>query len=187
MDRNQEMAEGGKTTESGGRSTEGPGEPSATSPRLIPAPGSPPHATQPSPEMALGATGHSSESFNCKCAPSQAPRCESANYDHLSYDQLREPRKQRGYHKKDAKAALRTRLGAKDSVGRRATEGAANDMDTSSSVSGKRARNMNEPLASEPTQMGINGKRPRKHAPETALAVDMSVVQENAQWRNPAL
>ena len=82
---------------------------------------------------------------------------------------------------------LRTRLGAMDSVGRRATEGAANDMDTSSSVSGKRTRNMDEPLASEPTEMGINGKRQRWHAPETALAADMSVVQEHAQWRNPAL
>ena len=76
---NEEMAEGEKPTESGGRSTEEPDEPSTASPRLRPVPDSPPHSAQPSPELVLGDTGHTSESFDRKCAPPQAPRCESTN------------------------------------------------------------------------------------------------------------
>ena len=79
-----------------------------------------------------------------------------------------------------AKAALRTRLEAMDVVERRATEGAANAMDASSSVLRKRTRNMDEHLASDPTEMGNNGQRSRGDAPEIASAADMSVAQEHA-------
>ena len=100
----------------------------------------------------------------------------------LPYDQSHAPWKRRGYHKEDAKAALRTRWGAMDAAERQATEGTSRDMDTSSSVLGKRTRHIQEPLAIESTGMGNNGKRL-----EIALVVDTSVVKEHAQWRNPDL
>ena len=65
--------------------------------------------------------------------------------------------------------------------------GAANDMDTSSSVLGKRARNTGEPLVIEPPETGKNGKRPRRDALAIALAIDMSVVLERDRGLNPAL
>ena len=94
--------------------------------------------------------------------------------------------RQRGYHKKSAKAVLKTRLEAVDAVESRLPEGATNDMDTSSSLSGKRARNTEDPLASEAPETGKNGKRPRGDALVAALAVDVSVAQAHAHWRNPA-
>ena len=64
-------------------------------------------------------------------------------------------------------------------------------METLSSVLGKRARNTgNEKGASsvtEATGTGTKGKRPRGDALAAVLAVNMSVVQEHAQWRSPAL
>ena len=174
------MVDGGKTTESGGRSTEGTGEHSMVPLRLIPALDSPPYSAQPAPELVLDDTGRNSESLDRKCAPSQVPRNESANYGHFSYEQLYELRKQRGYHKKDAKAAVKTRLEAMDAVDRGPTGGAANAMDTSSSALGKRTRHMDGPLTPEPPEMGINGKRSRGDALEIAVAADASVAQEHA-------
>ena len=86
----------------------------------------------------MGATGPTSESFECKCAPSQAPRCESPDYDHLPYDQLNELCKQRGNRKKAAKAVHTTRLEAMDSAERRQLVVTEDDMDMSSSVLGDR-------------------------------------------------
>ena len=107
-------------------------------PRLIPVPDSPPHSAKPSTEMVLDDTGHTSESFDPKCAPPQVPRCESANYDQLPYDQLHDLHKQRGYQQQAAKAVLKTRLVAVDAVGRRPPGGAEADMDTTPSVLGER-------------------------------------------------
>ena len=70
---------------------------------------------------------------------------------------------------------LRARLEAMDAVGRGATKGAANDTDTSSSVLGKRTRNVDESLAIEPTEMGNNGRRPRGDALVIAFAAEMSL------------
>ena len=87
--------------------------------RLIPVPGTPPHSAQPSPQLVIDDTGHASESFGRKCAPSQIPRCDSTNCDLNSYDQLHELRKRRGYHKKDAIAAPKARREAMDAAERR--------------------------------------------------------------------
>ena len=181
MDENLEMAEGEKPTESGGRSIEEAREPSMASPRFIPVLGSPYRSAEAYPELALDGTGHTSESFGRLYAPSQLPRCESANNDHPSYDQLHELCRRRSYHKKNAKAAPETRSVAMDAAGRRPLGGAENDMDKSSSVSGKRARTLEEPSTIETPVMGMNGKRPRGDALAAALAAGNSVVHEHAQ------
>ena len=85
----QEMVDGEKPTESGGMSSEAPTNPSMASPRLIPVPNSPTNSGQPDPPPTLEDTGNTSASFGRKCAPLQAPERESANYDHLSYNKLR--------------------------------------------------------------------------------------------------
>ena len=86
---NLEMVDGEKPTESGGPSTEETDEPVMASPKLIPAPDSPPRFSNP-PEVAPDDTGHTSESFERKCVPSEAPGRDIANYDRPSYDHLHE-------------------------------------------------------------------------------------------------
>ena len=129
---------------------------------------------------------HKCVSSSLIASVSQAPRCDSTNYDQMPYDHLRASCKRGGYHKKDAKAVLRARLAAMDAAERRVTAETERDMDTSSSVFGKRLRNTGEPLVSEPNEMGSNEGRPRGGALAIALVVDMSVVQEHAHCRNPA-
>ena len=73
-DNDQKMADGEKPTESGGQPTEETDEPSMASPRLIPVPDTPPRSAQPSPEAVLDDTGHTPDSLDRECAPSQAPR-----------------------------------------------------------------------------------------------------------------
>ena len=81
---NIEMADSDKPTDSGDPSTAEPDEPVTASPRVIPVPDSPSHSDQVPPEMLPD---------DRSCAPSQAPRCESANYDLFSSDQSHEARK----------------------------------------------------------------------------------------------
>ena len=114
-----EMAGGEKPTESGGKISEAPTEPLMASPRLIPVPNSPANSGQPDPPPALEDTGNTSASSDRKCAPSQAPERESANYGRPPYDQWHDLGKQRGYHKKDAKVVLKTRLEAMDAAARK--------------------------------------------------------------------
>ena len=130
----------------------------------------------------LDDTGHTSESFGRKCVAPQVPRFGSANYEHLSYGHSHELCKRRGYQKMDAKAVLQTRSAAMVAVERRPPGGAANDMDTSSSVLGKRSRNIEKPLAIDTPEMGEDGNCTRGDALATALPVDIPVVQEHAQW-----
>ena len=109
------------------------------------------------------------------------------NYDNLSYDRIHNLRKDRGYHKKDAKAALKTRLEAMDAVERRVIIENENAMETSSSVLGKRDRSMEESSAAAPTPQQVEGKRPRGEAPAITMEVDLAVVQAHAQWWSPDL
>ena len=65
--------------------------------------------------------------------------------------------------------------------------GAENDKSTSSSVLGKRPRDLEESPPLETPAMGTNGNRPRGDAIAAALGVANSVAQEHAQWWNPAM
>ena len=133
----QEVVDGKKTHPKRGKPPGVTTEPSMVSPRLIPVPGSPTNSGRPDPPPTLEDTGNSSASFGRKCASSQTPECEIVNHDHLSYDQLRNPCKLRGYNKKDAKVALNTRLEAMDAVARQPLTSNEKDMGTSPSVLGK--------------------------------------------------
>ena len=118
------------TTESGGQSSDTSAEPALASPRLIPIPESPKNSEDPSFPPALEDSGQPSNSFDKQRAPSQALECVRGNYDNLSYYQIHNLCKDRGYHKKDAKAALKTRLEAMDAVERRLIIQNGNAMDT---------------------------------------------------------
>ena len=102
------MADGDKPAHSGDQYTAEPDGPVMASPRLIPAPDSLPHSARH--HLAWDPLRLTSESCNRNCAPSQAPRYESVNYENPPYDQLRQLWKQRGYRRKDAEAALKSRL-----------------------------------------------------------------------------
>ena len=181
------MGDGEKPTGSGGKSTEVPAEPSTGSPRLIPVPNSSTNCAHPDPPPDSEDSGNTSGSFNRRCAPSQAPEYEGANYDRRCYSQMRDLCKRRGRHKKKAKAALETRLEAMDSVARQPLTSNENDMDTSSSVLRKRGRSMAQSSNIGNSTMGVEGKRSLGDAPATAMAAEMAVVQAHAQWSSPAL
>ena len=105
-----------------------------------------------------------------------------SQYDHLSYDELHGLCKARGYRRKDAKTALKTRLEAMDTVERNFSQEQTDKMYTSCSVLGKRERAPPDPLVSTlPTQSGA-GKRSRGDAQASNIAVDLAVVREHAQW-----
>ena len=60
-------------------------------------------------------------------------------------------------------------------------------MERSPYMTGKRPRDLEETPAPETPAVGTQGKRPRGDAIATALAADMLVVHEHAQWWNPAM
>ena len=95
---NAEMAAGAKPTDNGYQPTAEPGETAMASPRLIPDPDSPVHSATGPPTTLWNDSGQTLAPFNRNCAPSRAPPYGSAECDHLSYDQPREPCKQRRYH-----------------------------------------------------------------------------------------
>ena len=66
---------------SGGISTDVTLEPSMASPRLIPAPESPPLSVQLPPESTVEDAEQPSASFDRNCAPSQAPVSDPTNHD----------------------------------------------------------------------------------------------------------
>ena len=100
---------------------------------------------------------------------------------------MREPRKQRGYHWKGARAVRKTRLATLEAVEPRPPGGAENYMDTSSCMLGTRPRDLDETPAIETPAMGTQGALLRGDALATALAADKSVVHEHAQWCDPAM
>ena len=126
-------------------------------------------------------------SIDKRRAPSQAPEGARGNFENLSYDQIHNLCKERGYHKKDAEAVSKTRLEATDAVERRLITQNENTMDTSSSVFGKRDRFMVELSAVEPTQQQVEGKRSRGNVPAITTEVDLAAVQTHAQWWLPDL
>ena len=131
-----DLVDGEHETGSGGISTDLTRGPSMGPPRLIPVPQSPQLSAQLLPEPAVGKKEPASSSFDRNCASSQDPVADIANYDRLSYSQLREICRQRGYHKQDTEAALRPRLVAMDAASKKTADGGSNDMDTSTTVLG---------------------------------------------------
>ena len=102
---------------------------------------------------------------------------EGSQYDHLTYDELRNLCKSRGYCKKDAKTVLKTRVEAMDTSARNSSQLQTDNMDTSYSVLGKRERSRSvSHILDTPTQLGV-GKRARGDATAIALAV-----KEHAHW-----
>ena len=73
---------------SGGPSTDLARESSAASPRLIPAPNSPPRSIQLPPAPPAGEHGAVPASSDRNCALSGAPTLNTANYDQLPYGQF---------------------------------------------------------------------------------------------------
>ena len=138
------------------------------SPRSIPVPDSPLHSAQTPAEPALGDAGKTSAFFGRNCILSQSTVRGNANYDQLSYGQLHELCKQRGYHKKDDKAVRRTRLEAMAAAANKAKGGSSNDMDTSTSVLDKRARNLGDPTDIGTSVDGDTEKRARGGVRERA-------------------
>ena len=95
-----------------------------------------------------------SASFDRNGAPSRAPIGDNVNFDQLAYGQLNELCKQRGFHKKDAKAAPEALLEAMGAAGKKTTGGSSNDMDTSMTALGKRSRNEEGAMETEPRVEG---------------------------------
>ena len=164
----------GQESGSGGGPTDETREPPMASPRLIPVPDSPHLSIQLPPDSVVEDTGKTSASFDRDCAPSQAPVSDNANYAQLPYDELHELWKQRGYHKRDTKVVLRTRLEAMDAAAKRSAAGSSNDTDTPMTVLGKRPRATGGTMGMG-TEVGGNNseKRPRGAALEIALSVDL--------------
>ena len=157
---------------SGVKSTDFARELSVVSPRLNPIPDSPPLSARLPPDPEVEDKGPASSSFDRNCAPSRAPATENSNYDQLSLGQLHELRKKRGYYKEDAKAALRSRLAAMDAASKKLADGSSNEMDISTTVLGKRTRQMEDTMDTSTAVGGYTAKRPRSEALEIALVVD---------------
>ena len=74
-------------------------------------------------------------SFDMNCV-----RQEGRHLDNLMYDMLRQLRCERGYARKDSKAALKTRLSAMDATGRKRARGMADAMEACGDVADARGR-----------------------------------------------
>ena len=82
---------------------------------------------------------------------------------------------------------LKTRSEALDAVARQSLKLDENDMDTPSSVLGKRDRSMAEPSNIESSTQFVEEKRSREDTPATTLAAHLAVVHAHAQWWSPDL
>ena len=134
---NVEMVDGDTPADSGDQSTTETEEAV-----MIPAPDSPLHSAGEPPATLSNDSGHTSEAISRNFAPFQAPQYEGANYDNPPYGLLHELCGQRGYHRKDTKAALKTRVETLEAVEPLPPGGAVTDMGTSSSILGPRPRDL---------------------------------------------
>ena len=95
-----------------GNSTLSTGTPergSGPRPEMIPIPETPTLSAQlPSPRATLDRRQHPESFFDKTSSPTHAPRADRAQYDELTWGQLRDQRSQRGYMKKESKAFLKT-------------------------------------------------------------------------------
>ena len=156
-------------------------EQSVAPPRQIPVPDSPPPSAQLPPDSSAEDAGSASASFDRECAPPQSPTTDFANCHQLASGQFYELRNQRGYHKKDTRAALRTCSADMDAANRKNTDGCSRDMGTLTSVLGERTRTMGKTMGPGAAVGGSCEKRTRSDALEIASAAFSKVPKEHAQ------
>ena len=114
---------------------------SSPSPRVLPAPDSPSlSARAPSSRSLSVQLPLINSSFDGKCAPSRPPPVSRGSYGHLSYYQLHEVCKRKGYSRKDSNAALKIRLAPMGEVDRNRKAAGGRAMETSGTLAGKRGR-----------------------------------------------
>ena len=115
VERDMELdREDGKSSLSAGSPESG----SCARPEMVPAPDSPLLSVQlPTSRETLDIPQPLESSFDTKCAASQAPRADGAQYDELTRVHEKDQCSQRGYRKKESKAAWKTRLPTMDAAG----------------------------------------------------------------------
>ena len=82
---------------------------------------------------------------------------------------------------------MRARLAAMDAAVKKSVDGGSNDVDTWTTVLGRRTRTMEDTADTSMAAGGCSEKRPRSEALEIALAVDLEVGKVYAQRWNPEL
>ena len=127
----------------------------------------------------------SSSSFDQDCAPTQAPTLDPGCLGHLPYDQLRGPRKQHRYHRKDAKEVLKTLLDSMQdqpaSIGSQNLPMDADTPETSAAKRGRPTADVAEHLQGTPF---ASGNRCKRDALCAASLTDKEVVTGRAQKWN---
>ena len=125
----------------------------------------------PVPEMATDDQGPL-DSFDRTCTQTQGPPTIRTDYDHLSYSDLHELCKQRGYARKDSKASLCTRLKKMDEVASSRAQAAKRS----------RAHQDDQEVSELPVMQRGSGKRRRKADAHMNFAANMEILKQHAQW-----
>ena len=81
----------------------------------------------------------------------------------------------------------RARLAAMGAAKKKNADGSSGEMDTSMSVLGKRTRTIGGIMEPRTAAYGNTEKRQSSKTLQIALAVELEVVKEHAQWRDPEL
>ena len=161
---------------------------SSPAPRAVPVPGSPPLSVQLSfsPPRSTQLSLHVSP-FDGNCVPSQVPPVDRGRYANLSYDQVHELCRRRGYGRGDSKEVSNTRLASMDAEERKRTSTRDGFVETLVAVTGKGGRapvavagNVDFPLGGRETRCRVDGLH-------SAFVAGKDVAQQHAQRRNPEL
>ena len=112
---------------------------------------------------------------------------DSGRLAHLSYDHLREPCKQHGYNRKDAKDVLKTRLASMQDEQAGSTQDVQGNLDAPVTETGK----IDCPPADVVDHLHgptfAPDRRRKRDALRAAFVADEGVVKERAQWRTSKL
>ena len=116
-------------------------------------------------------------SFDQTCAQTPGPPTIRTDYDHLSYRDLRDLRKQRGYARKDSKTSLCARLRKMDEVA------------TPRVLSAKRSRTHQEDqdLSEQPVVRRDIDKCRRKADAYMNFVANKETSNPHAQWRDKGM
>ena len=156
------------------------------SPRIVPVPAFPSLFVQlPSSHSLPLRLPPVQPSVDRRCTPARAPPVANGGYDHVSCDQVRELRKQRGYAGGDSKAALKTRLASVDEVERKRNLSEGGDMKSSARVAGKQDRTLTGAEKDSDVVLGNQDSRFRAGGLRKAFVAERKVATRHAQWRNP--